>query len=188
MIETPPARLALLDDVHLRWLTPADAPAIAAAVGDSLDHLRPWLPWATEESADVEFQRDRLNKLATLVARGEEWQYGLFGADDERLLGAFGLMTRRGPGTLEIGYWLHVDAGGRGYATQAAGALTDVARDLPGVRQVYIYCDAANRRSAGVARRLGYHLARSERVRPEAPSESGELQLWTLAVGTEWKK
>lgn len=188
MIETPPTELELLNGVHLRWLTTDDAAAIATAVGESLEHLRPWLPWATEESADVEFQRDRLSKLATLVARGEEWQYGLFGPDNERLLGSFGLMTRRGPGTLEIGYWLHVDAGGRGYATLAAGALTDVARDLPGIRHVYIYCDAANRRSAGVARRLGYHLTRSERVRPETPSESGELQLWSLAVGTEWEK
>jgi RimJ/RimL family protein N-acetyltransferase len=188
VIETPPPQLALVDGVHLRWLTPDDAATVAAAVGESLDHLRPWLPWATEESADVAFQRDRLSKLATLVARGEEWQYGLFGPDDERLLGSFGLMTRRGPGTLEIGYWLHVKAGGRGYATQAAGALTAVARDLPQIRRVYIYCDAANLRSAGVARRLGYHLARSERVRPEAPGESGELQLWSLAVGMEWQK
>ena len=34
----------------------------------------------------------------------------MFADGDEALLGSIGLMTRRGPGTLEIGYWLHVDA------------------------------------------------------------------------------
>ena len=188
MTVAPPERLVLTDAVHLRWLTPDDAPAVAAAVGESLEHLRPWLPWADESSADPGFQRDRLSKLAVLAARGEEWQYGLFGDDDVRMLGSFGLMTRRGPGTLEIGYWLHVDAGGRGYATQAAGALADAARSLPDIRHVYIYCDAANRRSAQVARRLGFRLLRSERARAEAPGESGELQLWALAVGPECTK
>ena len=59
--------------------------------------------------------------------RGEEYQYGLFDPDESRVLGSFGLMTRRGRGTLEIGYWVHVDATGHGHATRAAAALTDVA-------------------------------------------------------------
>ena len=96
------------------------------------------------------------------------------------LLGSFGLMTRRGPGTIEIGYWLHVDAVGHGHATRAVDALSRVAQQLEGVRTVVIYCDEANVRSAAIARRTGYRLARVERRPPEAPGESGRIMVWAL--------
>ena len=103
----PPERVDLEGDVHLRLFRVDDADEVARAVKDNLDHLKPWMPWADEQSGDPEFQRERLRKLPALAARGEEWQYGLFGVDDRAVLGSFGLMTRRGPGTIEIGYWLH---------------------------------------------------------------------------------
>ncbi|HVJ95718.1 MAG TPA: GNAT family N-acetyltransferase, partial [Acidimicrobiia bacterium] len=102
------------------------------------------------------------------------------GCDD--VLGSFGLMTRRGPGTLEIGYWLHVEEGGQGLATTAASALTDLARATPGVDLVIIWCDEANVRSAAIPQRLGYTLRRTESRPPEAPSESGRMQIWTVTA------
>ncbi len=181
-----PERFTLGDDgLHLRALDADDAVIVAASVGESMEHLRPWMPWANAQSADVAFQRARLRRLPDLARRGEEWQYGLFRAAEDRLLGSFGVMTRRGPGTLEIGYWLHVDAGGHGYATRAASALTEAARHQPGVRRVLICCDEANHRSAAVPRRLGYTLARIERRVPEAPGETGRLMTWELAAARE---
>lgn len=182
MIEGLPARVDLTDGLYLRWFTEADAAAVARSVGESLEHLRPWMPWANAESADVEFQRRRLRNLPALRDRGEEWQYGLFRADSETVLGSFGLMTRRGPGTLEIGYWLHVDEGGRGLATAATAALTGIARATPGVDVVIIWCDEANVRSAAIPQRLGYGLKRTESRPPEAPSETGRMQIWTIAA------
>ncbi len=171
------------DGLHLRAFTVDDAAAVAVAVAESMEHLEPWMPWAGAQSADVGFQRGRLRKLPDLARRGEEWQYGLFERDDRRVLGSFGVMTRRGPGTLEIGYWLHVDAGGRGYATRAAAALTQAAAVQPGVRRVLICCDEANARSAAIPQRLGYSLARVERRTPEAPGESGRLMMWERQLG-----
>ncbi|HWS44305.1 MAG TPA: GNAT family N-acetyltransferase [Acidimicrobiia bacterium] len=175
----PPERIEVDETTCLRRLVPSDAGAIAQAVGASLEHLRPWMPWAGVQSADPEFQRDRLCTLRQLEARGEEWQYGLFAAPGT-LLGSFGLMTRRGPGTIEIGYWLHVDAVGHGHATRAVDALSRVAQQLEGVRTVVIYCDEANVRSAAIARRVGYRLSRIERRPPEAPGESGRILVWEL--------
>jgi RimJ/RimL family protein N-acetyltransferase len=176
-----PERVDLHDGLHLRWFTEADADAIARSVGESLEHLRPWMPWANAESADVEFQRRRLRTLPALRDRGEEWQYGLFRTGSDAVLGSFGLMTRRGPGTLEIGYWLHVDQGGQGFATAAASALTSIARAIPRVDLVIIWCDEANVRSAAIPQRLGYALKRTETRPPEAPGESGRMQIWTIA-------
>jgi RimJ/RimL family protein N-acetyltransferase len=173
----PPERVDL-EDIILRRFRTGDAEAVARAVEQSFDHLQPWMPWANAEAIDPNFQRQRIAKLPDLARRGEEWQFGLFAADESQLLGSFGLMTRRGPHTIEIGYWLHVDAGGRGYATRAAGALTDVGLALPDVDRSYICCDEANVRSAAIPRRLGYRLSTVEHRAPEAPGESGRLQQW----------
>ena len=123
-----PERIELPDAV-LRPFRTSDADALARAVGESLEHLRPWMPWANNGSAEPDFQRRRLVAVVQQWNRGDEYQYGLFDPEEARVLGSFGLMTRRGRSSLEIGYWVHVDATGRGHATRAAAALTDVALD-----------------------------------------------------------
>jgi RimJ/RimL family protein N-acetyltransferase len=178
MSAAPPERIELDDDVIVRWVNVADADTIARAVGESLDHLKPWMPWADARSADVVFQRARLREQIRQRTRAEEWQYGMF-SDREAFLGSIGLMTRRGPGTIEIGYWLHVDAVNRGLATSAARAMTAAALAIDGVDQAIIVCDEANLRSAAIPQRLGYTLDRVEARAPEAPGETGRMQIWT---------
>jgi RimJ/RimL family protein N-acetyltransferase len=173
-----PERIDLGDGLHLRQLTPDDAGALARSVGESLEHLKPWMPWAGRESADETFQRERLMKLRLAAVRDEEWNFGLFDGDDPAVLGCFGLMTRRGPGTIEIGYWVHVDATGNGHATKATRALTEVGVTLPGIRRVLIYCDKANTQSAAIPERLGYTLIKTEKRAPDAPAESGVMLIW----------
>jgi RimJ/RimL family protein N-acetyltransferase len=173
----PPERIELDDGNYVRWLEVDDAEDVARAVGESLAHLTPWMPWADAQSADPTFQRERLRNHPQQRARREEWQYGIF-AGDGGMLGAIGLMTRRGPGTLEIGYWLHAGAGGRGYMTDAARALTEAGLEVDGVEKMIIVCDEANLRSAAVPRRLGNTLERIEARAPEAPGETGRMQIW----------
>jgi RimJ/RimL family protein N-acetyltransferase len=174
----PPERIELDDDNYVRWLVVDDADDVARAVGESIDHLKPWMPWADAQSADPGFQRERLRNHPQQRARREEWQYGIFADGRPGILGAIGLMTRRGPGTLEIGYWLHADAGGRGHMTSAARALTEAGLLVDGIDQMIIVCDEANVRSAAVPQRLGYTLQRVEARAPEAPSETGRMQIW----------
>jgi RimJ/RimL family protein N-acetyltransferase len=187
----PPERLDLGPAV-LRRLTVADATAVARAVADNLDHLSPWMPWAGAESADERFQRRRLVEAEAQWARGADFGYGLFanegdgGGEEGRLLGAFGLTARRGPKTLEIGYWLCADATGRGLASRAVEALTDVAAGQPGIDRVLVYCDEANHASAAIPRRLGYRLDRVVDVPPEAASETGRQLEWVLRPD-EWR-
>src|SRR5260221_6435430 len=140
----PPKRIRLDESPLLRLFRTGDAKMIALAVGESLDHLRPWMPWADIESADERFQRQRLRAVQHKATTGEEWQYGLFPADESRVLGSFGMMARKIPATIEIGYWLHVDATGRGLATLASRALTNAALALDGITTVYIRCDERN--------------------------------------------
>jgi RimJ/RimL family protein N-acetyltransferase len=181
-----PERIDVDGDAYLRWLTVDDAEAVADAVGESLEHLKPWMPWADAQSADVIFQRGRMRSQPQQRDREEEWQYGLFAVADDALLGAFGLMTRRGPRTLEIGYWLHVDVGGRGHATNAARALTRVGLEIDSIDRMIIVCDEANARSKAIPKRIGYTLERVETRSPEAPGETGRMQIWvTDRAGVE---
>ena len=174
----PPARITLGDDLVLRQQRINDAAAIASAVRESLEHLVPWMPWAGEESTHETFQRTRLRGARHKATHNEEWQYGLFSRDESEFLGAFGLMADKWPATIEIGYWVHVDAIGRGYAKRASRALTNAALALDGIRTVCIRCDEANVRSAAVPRALGFTLARTEDRPPEAPAECGRLMIW----------
>ena len=98
-------------------------------------------------------------------------------ADGAVVLGMIGLHRRLGPGAIEIGYWTHVDHSGRGYMTAAAQAITRVAEALEDVQRVEIHTDEANVRSAAIPPKLGYRLDRVDTRRPEAPAESGRLQI-----------
>lgn len=109
------------------------------------------MPWAAgDESADPEFQRRRLLEGESAWDRGEEFNFFLTAATSDAVLAACGLMTRRGPGALEIGCWTHVEVVGRGYARAAARALTQVALGEPDIERVLIVCDAASVRSAAI--------------------------------------
>ena len=56
----------------------------------------------------------------------------------------------------EIHYWLQTEFTGRGYATEAAQALIDWARDALGARRIVLNAGMENRRSLAVAERLGF--------------------------------
>jgi RimJ/RimL family protein N-acetyltransferase len=164
--------------VVLRRIRSTDAGAVAAAVAGSLDHLRPWMPWATRDSAD------RRNQLARVAEADEMWEsgisyiYSVLTADRGTLVGEIGLHRRGGDGSIEIGYWIAGSEVRRGFGSSAAAAITDVALALPGVSRVEIHCDEANTASAAIPRKLGYRLDRVEQRRPEAPGESGRLMIW----------
>jgi RimJ/RimL family protein N-acetyltransferase len=182
--------------VILRRNRTADAAAVAKAVRQSLDHLQPWMPWAQPGAASVQAQAARLAEVEAGWRRGTDFVYLLVpedGAGDEAdlagaegtatvaedaVLGMIGLHRRLGPGAIEIGYWTHVAHAGRGYMTAAAKAITQVAEALDDVHRVEIHTDEANARSAAIPPKLGYRLDRVDTRRPEAPAESGRLQIW----------
>ena len=86
---------------------------------------------------------------------------------------------------VEVGYVFHPDAGGHGYATEAARALVDLAFDDLDAHRVFACTDARNTASAALLRRLGF---RQEAHFREAEIFKGawgdELVFATLA--TEW--
>jgi RimJ/RimL family protein N-acetyltransferase len=159
---------------------PADAEATARAVGESLEHLEPWMPWAEPRAATREAQAARIADVDMGWQRGTDFVYAMRRADgpDDEIVGIIGLHRRIGPRAAEIGYWTHVDYSGRGFMSAAAKAVTEAAEALDDVDRVEIHTDEANVRSAAIPRKLGYRLERVDVRRPEAPGESGRLQIW----------
>jgi RimJ/RimL family protein N-acetyltransferase len=204
----PPERL-VAGPLVLRKMRPEDAAAIAAVVGESLDHLRPWMPWANKDAADQRTQLARIIEADELWESGSDYIYAIFAAEDGApdggsadagsaagsadaghaddwdgaLAGTIGLHRRSGEGTIEIGYWIAVTHTRRGYGTTAARAVTSVAERLPGIKQVEIQCDEANVASAAIPRKLGYRLDRVEKHEPEAPGEQGRRMIWLWDAG-----
>jgi RimJ/RimL family protein N-acetyltransferase len=166
------------DVVQLRRVVVDDAPALADAVGQSLDHLRPWMPWATPEAATARAQVRFLEETTLRWEQGSDHVYAMVAPGDAGIRGVIGLHRRIGPGGIEIGYWVHVAHSGRGLGLVAATAVTAAGLALPDVQRVEIHTDEANVRSASIPARLGYRLDRLDVREPQAPGETGRLQIW----------
>jgi RimJ/RimL family protein N-acetyltransferase len=174
----PPERIEI-DELVLRRYVPADVMALHEAHLVSYEHLKPWMPWSAEPPK-IEDEETFVARSATGWAAGTDCNYGIFDAGDGILLGALGIHARVGPEALEIGYWVHVDHTGKGVITRAAAAVTRVIVEIDGIERVEIHCDAANKPSAAVPRRLGYRLDRIEGGEIEALAETGRRMSWVM--------
>jgi len=178
-MRTPPYRI-VTPQLVIRCYHPADAPLLAASVSESLEHLLPWMPWATAEPETLETKIERLRQFRARFDLGQDYVYGIFNPQENRLLGGSGLHTRIGANALEIGYWIHKDFINRGYATETAAALTQVGLRCAGAERVEIHCAAQNVRSAAVPRKLGYSHEATLARRSFANGEYQDQMVWTL--------
>ena len=198
----PPEHIEL-GSLILRRLSTDDASLVSEAATESLEHLRPWMPWATPDAVTVEAQSRRLSGVAGSWTPRSGYEFGVFrrdesarGRDDPAsdalgpadppssaegtLVAMCGLHRRIGRGALEIGYWVRVGHTHQGIATACAAALTTVGFGLQGVERIEIHCDAANVASARVPARLGYRLDTVVEHEPEAPGEVGRRMVWLV--------
>jgi RimJ/RimL family protein N-acetyltransferase len=183
MAPRPPERIDIGDAVIVRQ-RPHHAEAVAAAIAASLEHLRPWMPWADEEATSTGFQRERLATEEPEWDAGAECTMLILDPTETEVLGGTGLHRRQEQGTIEIGYWLRPDQTGRGLVTRVAAALTDAGLALEDVDEVRIRCDVANTKSGAVPRRLGYELRGFEEVEPLAPAHTGRHEVWVTTTPT----
>ena len=177
MTERPePDEIIELGAATLRRYREDDLDDLVRAVTESEDHLRPWLPWVAGHSRESEAE--------FLAQSARDWESGTAYNYAIRTGGAFaggiGLMTRIGPGGLEIGYWVHLAYTRRGLATAASAALVEQAFRLPGVDRVEIVHDELNLASGGVPRKLGFTEAGRRPIDPPPRQGTGVGVVWRL--------
>jgi RimJ/RimL family protein N-acetyltransferase len=158
----------------LRCLEPDDAPLLKEAVDASIEHLLPWMPWARFEPQSIDEKIELLRLFRGQFDQDENYVFGVFDADESRLLGGSGLHPRGGPGALEVGYWVRADAIGQGIASEVTAVLTRVGFEHCGLRRVDVQVDPANERSLRIPRRLGFTEDGTLRGRLEPKEDSGE--------------
>ncbi len=133
-----------------------DAQSVYEAIGESRDHLRPWMPFADAHQS-VEESRDWIIHVMAKWLLREEFVVGIWDAETDRYLGSSGLHPHNWDiRHFEIGYWLRTSAEGHGYVTETVQLLTDYAFNTLKANRVQMRCDEKNVRSAAVARRLGF--------------------------------
>lgn len=132
----------------------ADFDELWAAIQESRELLRPWLPFADQSPDEL---RVWLTRAEAKWLTREMLPCAILDRATGRIAGNLGLMVRDWEiGYFEIGYWLRASATGKGLMTDAVRLITDFAFDHLWANRVEIRCDARNERSAAVPRRLGF--------------------------------
>jgi RimJ/RimL family protein N-acetyltransferase len=111
----------------------------------------------------------------------QNFRYGVFDPDGEKLLGENMLLTRAGPGAFEIGYWTDLDAIGQGIAREASSALIRVAFEIEEADRLEIMCAPENGASAAIPEKLGFtHDATLPKRALDSEGNTCDLMVWSL--------
>jgi RimJ/RimL family protein N-acetyltransferase len=129
-----------------------------AAILESLEELRPWMPWACEPLTPETQEAVMRRAHADFMSRTDV-MFLILLKGTSTMVGGSGLhsIDWRVP-RFEIGYWLRTGYTGKGYMTEAVNAIAGFAFGTLGANRVEIRCDERNTRSAAVARRCGFDL------------------------------
>lgn len=165
-----------VDGLEVRTWREADVPALAEAIADSIEHLRPFMPWVAQEPLGHGARAEMVRGWEVGRLAGGDAVYGILRAG--RVVGAAGAHRRIAADGVEIGYWLRADETGRGTMTRVVRALTEQLLALPGITHVEIRMDEANGRSAAIPARCGYRLVGREPREPQAPGETAWGLVW----------
>ncbi len=140
----------------LRNAFPGDGEKVNAAVLESLDQLRPWMPWAQTPPTVEESEIHARKSYAKWLLR-EDLQILLFEKSTGSFVGGSGLhRINWSVPSFEIGYWCRTSMAGRGYIQESTNAITRFAFSVLGAKRVEIRCDSRNARSLAVMRKLGF--------------------------------
>lgn len=169
------------DRLVLRCWQPQDAPLLKEAIDSSLDHLRPWMPWAVYEPQSLEAKADRLRLFRGEFDLDRDYVFGILSRDERLALGSSGLHTRLGDGGFEIGYWIRASHVGRGLGTETAAALAKVGFEVARAERIEIHCRPDNAASAAIPAKLGFtHEATRRELSRDADGRTHDSMIWTL--------
>lgn len=135
-----------------------DGVAVNEAIRESIEELRPWMPWAKNIPAIDESEENvRLARLKFL--QRFDLRLHLIHKETGRFIGGSGLHRIDWESKkFEIGYWIRTSQSGKGLMTEAVQGITNFAICVLQANRIEIRCDSTNTRSARIAERLGFTL------------------------------
>ena len=161
MLAVPPrselrSRPLATNRLHLHPLDATDSRELWTTVDASRGHLEPWLPW-------VPFNIDLDSSGRYAEASAADWdaaracRFSIRERSSRRFLGVIGLEAfAHLHESAELGYWLRMDACGKGVMTEAGRAVLDWAFGPVNAHRVRVAAATDNHASLSVIRRLGF--------------------------------
>jgi RimJ/RimL family protein N-acetyltransferase len=169
------------DRLVIRCWSPEDAPVLRQALDANDGHLRPMIPFMKDEPRTLRQTAQWLRGFRAAFDLGEDYRYAVFDVDEKKLLGMNMLLSRAGPGALEIGYWTDKGTIGMGVASEASSAMIRIAFDIEKVDRVEILCTPENQASAAIPAKLGFtHEATMKRRGTDSTGAILDLMIWSL--------
>ncbi len=158
----------------IRAPRPGDGTEMYAAVRETFDDLKPWMPWARQMPTLQELEGYVRRTQCQFLAR-EDLALLLFLKGTNTIVGGSGLHRIDWDiPKFEIGYWCRKCFQGQGYITESTETITKFAFETLGAKRVEIRCDTKNVRSRRIPDRLGFRLEGT--LRNNSLSTSGELR------------
>jgi RimJ/RimL family protein N-acetyltransferase len=181
----PQSSSVQLEGMDIRPFAAGDAPALHAAVRESIVSLSRLFPWCSADYALADAEA----RVAACIAAwrdGSEYPFGIFACGgNEALLGCVGLNridhTER---SANLGYWTGEAHRGRGIATRAAAWTAAFGFRVLGLARIEIVVLPENAASQRVAGKLG---AVREGLAPDRIVLDGrpvDAVLFSLSAGT----
>ncbi|HYM52046.1 MAG TPA: GNAT family N-acetyltransferase [Candidatus Dormibacteraeota bacterium] len=142
-----------------------------------------WEPQSRDESREM---LERIRKMTAIDEESDALRLAAVLPDSGILIGDFSLRrVSREHDQGEIGFIVHPDHQGKGYATEAAAVLLRLGFEELGLHRIVGRADAQNASSAGLMERLGMrreaHLRENEFVKGEWVDEA----IYAI-LATEW--
>jgi len=169
----------------VRCYQPSDARLLAKSVTESIEHLKPWMPWAHNEPTPFEEKLQGVRRFRGRFDLNEDYVYGIFNLEETMLLGGTGFHTRLGDNQLEIGYWIHKDYINKGIVTESTAALVKVGFEIVHLHRIEIHCDPRNVASASIPRKLGFTHEGTLRAKTPFLDHWVDSMIWGL-LDTEY--
>ena len=151
-----PSSIPLIDEeLCLRPFRLEDTAHLYCAVRESLNELKPWMSWATDDYSE----RTARDYIAIARARWEEHTFYAFAVvRADELLGACTLSSIHSVYRFcNLGYWVRTSCHGQGIAGRAAKLAARFAFEHLGLIRVEIVIGLGNQASLRVAQKIGAH-------------------------------
>ena len=173
------------ENLKLILLLPQDAEEVTSVVRENIEHLKPWLPWATDEYS-IETAREFIKK--NLKELAEKGSFGTGIVLDEKIVGAIGFhnLDFRNK-SAHIGYWLAMEAQGKGIITRCCRVLIDYLFDTMKLNRVQINCNVENTKSRAIPERLGFQLEGIHRQVEFINNRFGDWAIYGM-LAEDWRK
>jgi ribosomal-protein-serine acetyltransferase len=143
------------------------------AICSSLDHLKPWMPFAQTAPTVAESEEHCRRSFAKFILR-EDLTLSIYTRDGQHLIGSTGLHRPNWEvPSFHIGYWICREYQGQGYVTEAVNAVARYAFAILKARRLEIRCDSKNSKSLAVMQRLAFE---KEALIKNDVRENGELR------------